>query len=242
MRYGVISDIHSNLEAMEAVMHAMSGKSIDAYLFLGDIVGYGADPRETIRAVRSLDPCMCVAGNHDRGATGLLDPENFNEYAKEAILWTRNTLKQGDIDYLNSLRLLHEEKDFTLVHGSLEEPAEFNYVLEKDDARLTIQRMQTRLCFVGHSHKAGTFYSDGVTVAYTADRKIKLEGRNKYVVNAGSVGQPRDGDARAAFIVYDTKEDTIEIHRIGYDIESAGRKILKAGLPEISALRLSQGV
>lgn len=242
MRYGLISDIHSNLEALQAVLDSISKDKISEYLCVGDIVGYGADPGPCIRVVKSLECKALIAGNHDWGVLGLLGLEWFNEYAKDAAVWTTSVLNQDELDYLKSFKLTYEAKKFTLVHGSLEIPEEFHYILNGEDAYFTMKLMKTPICFVGHSHVAGIFYSDNSKVRYTTEPRIKIDYHRKYVINIGSIGQPRDGNPRASYVIYDDEDDTIEIKRVAYDIKSAQEKILKAGLPNWLASRLARGM
>jgi len=241
MRYALISDIHSNLEALDAVVESIAKEKIGAYLCIGDIVGYGADPKEAIRIVQYLRPEALIAGNHDWGTAGRMDLEYFNEYAQAAILWTRGVLNHGEIDFLRNLRLTYEGKDFTLAHGSLESPEKFHYIINKGEAYETATLMETPVCFVGHSHIAGIFHSDGGAMEKLDGNRVKLEPRGKYVINIGSVGQPRDWDPRASYAIYDTDDSTVEIKRVSYDIERARDKILKAGLPSYLGYRLMEG-
>lgn len=241
MRYAVISDIHGNLEALKACLEAISKDGVDAYLCIGDIVGYGANPAECIAAVRALKPEILIAGNHEWGVSGLLDLEYFNEYARKAIVWTKNILSKDDICFLSSFELIHERKGFSAVHGSLSDPKKFNYILYPDDADETMRLMGSGVCFVGHSHKAGIFYYDEGAVKYVSRGALRITQRSKYVINAGSVGQPRDGDPRASYVIYDDENHIAEIKRIEYDIKAAQKKIMAAGLPESLALRLSKG-
>lgn len=241
MRYGIISDIHSNLEAFRAVLDALSKEKIDEYLFIGDLVGYGADPHACIKEMKALGPKELIAGNHDRGSLDLLDIGYFNEYAAEAVIWTKGVLGKEELDYLGSFRLIYESDKFTLVHGSLEKPEDFNYIMDEDEAYRTMKLMNTAICFVGHSHAAGIFHSAGGRAAFAAAPDIKIEQGNKYVVNVGSVGQPRDGDSRAAYAIYDEEASAVEIRRVAYDVKAAQRKILDAGLPGWLASRLAEG-
>ncbi len=241
MRYALISDIHSNLEALEAVADSVAKDRVDRYLCIGDIVGYAADPKEVIRFVQFLHPEAIVAGNHDWGVAGLMDMEYFNEDAVTAISWTKGMLNHGEIDYLGSLDLTYEGKGFTLVHGSLESPAEFHYILNAGDAYVTVTLMKTPVCFVGHSHCPGIFYSSDGKMEKLDGWKAKLAPDKKYVINIGSVGQPRDYDPRASYAVYDTEEGVVEIKRTSYDVDNAKGKILKAGLPSYLGYRLMEG-
>ena len=241
MRYGLISDIHGNLEALEAVLNVLGKERTDAYLCIGDIVGYGADPKECIKIVRALKPRMLIAGNHEWGLLGLLCLDFFNEYAAEAITWTRSALGVGELEYLRSFKLSSSDGEMTLVHGTLDEPAEFRYILDTSDADRTLRLLKTTLCFIGHSHVPGIFAFDGRISGRVRGSRVKMEPGKKYVVNIGSIGQPRDGDPRASFAVYDEEDKTVEIKRVSYNIEEAQAKILAAGLPEPLALRLAKG-
>ena len=240
MRYGIFSDVHSNLEALEAVLKAFSKEDVARYLSCGDVVGYGADPSKCIEIIEDL-PCTTVGGNHDWAVSDLFDPINLNEAAREAVLWTEAVLSWEEIGDLKSLELVCEKDDFTLVHGSLNSPADFNYIFSDKDASPTFGLMRTQVCFIGHSHVAGVFQLQDGAIHYRREHKIKLSDGRKYIVNVGSVGQPRDYDPRAAYAVYDDKEKTVEIKRVEYDVEKAKGKILKAGLPSILAYRLSAG-
>lgn len=239
MRYGVFADVHSNLEAWEVVARALSEEKIDRYICVGDIVGYGADPEECIKRVRALDPVV-VGGNHDWAAIGKTDITYFNPYAREAVLWTQEKLNKKDKDYLSSLGLIEEVEDFTVVHGTLDEPQEFKYIQDLDSAWSSFELLEKSILFVGHSHVPFILAKDG-EIEYISSREAKLESGKKYLINVGSVGQPRDGDPRACYVVYDTEAKMIEIKRLDYDIKGAQAKIMEAGLPRILAERLSVG-
>lgn len=241
MRYAILSDIHGNLEAFKAVLDALSEERIGAFLSVGDVVGYGADPKECIALLRSLEPEILIAGNHEWGVIGLKELEYFNELAQRAVLWTRNVLNKNDIEYLKSFSLVYEDGNITLVHGALNMPEEFYYIFDTDDADVTISKMRNPLCFVGHSHVPGIFVSNHNKVESLEAGKIHIDCERKYVINVGSVGQPRDGDPRASYAVYDNEEAALEIKRVEYDVETAQNKILQAGLPPRLARRLSEG-
>ena len=175
MRYAIISDIHSNLDALEQVMEDIKKQKVDRHLCLGDIIGYGAQPRECIQAVRDLD-CLTIAGNHDWAALGKTNIDYFNTYAKEATLWTREQLSQDDITYLDSLPLVeHLPENFTLVHGTLYNPELFDYIQTSYDAYLSLQALDGRVCFLGHSHVPITFFQ-GEMISYTLSQEIPLGG------------------------------------------------------------------
>jgi predicted phosphodiesterase len=240
MKYAIFSDIHGNLEALEAVLAAMEKEKPTEYYCVGDIVGYGANPKECIDKVRGLKPII-ICGNHDWASCGLTDVEYFNTFAKEAILWTGKALGEDDLAYLKSLKLTHQNTEVTLVHGTLDCPEEFSYIMDGYAARRTMVLMKTPVCFIGHSHVAGTFYENRGIVNYSSNARIQVRRGNKYIVNVGSVGQPRDGDPRASYCIYDEERQSIDIKRVAYDIERAQKKILEARLPKILAQRLGEG-
>ncbi|HAJ56948.1 MAG TPA: metallophosphoesterase [Candidatus Omnitrophica bacterium] len=240
MRYAVFSDVHSNLEAFEAVLNVINKSHIDRYVFLGDIVGYGADPCECINNLRKMSPLM-IAGNHDWGVVGMTNIDYFNNYARAGIVWTKDNILEADRLFLSGLKLVEETGYFCIVHGTLSHPEEFDYMTDANMAAKTFYLMEQRVCFVGHSHRPGIFIDDGEKVAYCVPEKIEIRQDRRYIVNDGSVGQPRDGDSRACFCIYDTLSSTIEFKRVEYDIARAKKKILDAGLPRILADRLTVG-
>jgi predicted phosphodiesterase len=242
VRYGIISDIHGNLEAFEAALAALSREKIDQYLCVGDIVGYGANPVECIVKTRALTPFI-VCGNHDIASSGLAGISAFNEAAKKAVVWTRNNLNRESVTFLKGLNFLYKNEHVILVHGTLEEPEAFHYMSDGYDADRTFRLMgNTRICFVGHSHVPGIFSRRAGKINYFCKEKTKLSKDEKLIVNVGSVGQPRDGDPRLSYAVYDTDRNLIELKRAAYDIKTAQEKIRKTGLPPFLADRLGEGV
>ena len=223
MRYGIFSDIHSNLEALETVLEALKKEKVDRYLCVGDIVGYAANPRECLKTIKDLD-CPIVCGNHDRAVSGMLDYSYFNDDAQAAIDWTKENLNEWEKDYLRGLPLVYEEGQITMVHGSLYRPEDFEYVLDKEAAARTIKLCKTKACFIGHTHIP-----------------FEYRGGAKFLVNDGSVGQPRDGDPRAAYCIYDSESGHNLVKRVEYDIKLTIDKIFAAGLPEMLARRLPKG-
>jgi len=240
MKYAVFSDMHGNLEAYQAVLSALEREDIHKYYCVGDIVGYGADPSVCIDITKRLNPVI-VCGNHDWAAAGLTSAENFNPYAKKAVLWTASVLTDEEKDNLRSLKLTYEDEDATLVHGTLMEPEDFGYVFDSETAYNMMNLMKTQVSFIGHSHSPVVFTLYKDKIEYTADPVFKVQEGRKYLVNVGSVGQPRDGDSRAAFCIWDRAARLIEIRRVEYDIGKAQKKILDAGLPGILAERLGEG-
>ena len=242
MRHAFFGDIHANLEALKAVLADMITQRIDDMYCLGDIVGYGANPSECIAIIRDL-ACPTVGGNHDAAAAGKLAVDQFNEYARAAIIWTRRHLSQEETDWLLALPLIRHFPDYSIVHSSLDDPGDFNYVDSVVEAAACFRKMQRPLCFIGHSHVPVVFFEDEPQALprYTLslDQTIQIEGR--MIVNPGSVGQPRDEDPRAAYCIYDSDEMQITFRRVGYDTAAAAGKVRAAGLPELLAFRLEIG-
>lgn len=242
MTYGLISDIHANLEALEAVLAELSG--VDAFLCLGDIVGYGPDPGPCLERVRRLPGLVCVAGNHDLVAVGRYDLNEFNPFAGEAIQWTRQQLSEEQHSYLSSLPLTAEAAGAVLVHGSL--PDEMAYITSAEDARQCFEAFAGPLCFIGHTHvaehyvlRSGTRFPEQLSL--WSGGVFALDPELRYIANPGAVGQPRDGNPAAGFGIYDTEAGTIEVRRVPYDIESVQGKMRAAGLPAYLSERLSAG-
>ena len=250
MRYAVLSDIHANLEALIAVMTALAPSRIDRYFCLGDVVGYGADPAACVERLQQCD-ALIVGGNHDLACIGKLELEWFNEAARAALLWTRDQLQFTDLDVLRRWPLKAAEGPCTLVHGTLRHPARFEYMVDVAQAVDTMQLCLTLMCLVGHTHIACVIEYDRVQrrlmrILTTSEELSEVAFQDdlaarRYVVNPGSVGQPRDGDPRAGYAVIDTDVKRISVHRVPYDVERAQRKIRDAGLPVFLADRLAAG-
>ncbi|HYC76800.1 MAG TPA: metallophosphoesterase family protein [Planctomycetota bacterium] len=240
MRYAILGDIHGNLEALEAALKSLRGLGIDRYLQVGDIVGYGADPGPCIQAMRDIG-AVAVAGNHDWAVVGKLDASFFNTYAREAVEWTRSILSVDDRRFLESLPLKRRlDDDVELVHATLDQPEVFDYIQSYYEAQRSVDLMSAGACFVGHSHIPIAFLRRR-TLTHTVATSFVVPADAKALVNVGSVGQPRDEDARCAFAVYDTTTRAYELHRAAYDVESAAAKIRRAGLPSALAERLRHG-
>lgn len=240
MRYGIVSDIHSNLEALEKVLDHFRTESIDSYVVLGDIVGYAANPNECVGVVRDLTDRV-IAGNHDYAAIGLTDISFFNPVAAEAAIWTGNVLTEENTDYLTDLPLSFAANDLLFVHSSPYNPHLWYYVLSLDDAKEGFSVFGEKVCFLGHTHQPITFTERAGRYGVIENPMFKIEHDKRYIVNVGSVGQPRDSDPRACCAIYDTGAQSVEIKRIEYDIGVAQQKIRQAGLPEFLAHRLELG-
>lgn len=241
MLYGIISDIHSNLEALKAVLDQL--RKADQLINLGDIVGYGPNPNECVEKVRELK-IPTVAGNHDKAVTGEMDITWFNPAAREAVFWTQRNIFQENLVYLKNLPLEGVEDGFQYVHGSLRSPLE-EYVTCLVDAIPTFERMTEDLCFLGHSHaplfiartKEGNY--DG-RVLKDGD-EILVDEYEKLIINVGGVGQPRDGDPRASYGTYNSKTKIFSLHRVEYDIKAVQEKMKAAKLPQSLIDRLQFG-
>ncbi len=243
MRYAVLSDTHGNLEALTAVLDRIAGMRADRILCLGDLVGYNANPNECVDIARS-EQMVCVMGNHDSAACGLTEPDAFNPWAKQAVLWTRQVLSQKNREYLRGLRRETGLGGLFLCHGAIHDTD--RYLLTLDDVRETIDLLSElpgspRICLHGHTHVMMAFRAhDGAVIREPAGDLLLKEGA-RYLINPGAVGQPRDGDPRAAFLLYDSTEKRFSFHRSEYDITSCQDKIIRAGLPPRLAERLASG-
>ncbi len=240
MKYIILSDIHSNLQALEAVVGSFPVGEGCRIISGGDVVGYGADPVRCVDAVQSLG-AKNVLGNHDAGVVGKADISFFNSYASAAVYWTMEHIDSAVRGYLEDLPYVLEEESFVVAHGTLHEPEEFIYMMTGADAMHTFEVLEKKICFVGHSHVPGVFRSKEGSISRVSGKRIALEEGAQYIVNAGSVGQPRDGDPRACYCIYDADEEYIEFRRVEYDINAAAKSIVKAGLPGPLAERLFVG-
>jgi diadenosine tetraphosphatase ApaH/serine/threonine PP2A family protein phosphatase len=240
VRYAVLSDIHGNLEALRAVL-ADAAERADAVLCLGDVVGYGADPGPCVELI--AERCQAVVcGNHEHGVTGLLDPDWFNSYARAALEWTRERLADDERAWLGALPLAREVDGATLVHASPVVPDEWDYLANEQDGYAAFAGFEGRLCFVGHSHVPAVWGTGSWGREFDGrPEALALAPGSRYIVNVGSVGQPRDRDPRAAYVVWDAERRRIAVRRVTYDVAAARRKIAAARLPRFLADRLASG-
>lgn len=240
----VLSDIHANLTAFETVLLLEAGH-FDQIWCLGDVIGYGPDPNECIELLGQHEH-VCVAGNHDLATLGRLDVEDFNTDARKATLWTRNALSPSSRSYLESLPATIQRDSITLVHGSPRQPA-WEYVLHSAIAAANFPLMSTEICFVGHTHSPVIFleqrfggHSSVESLVQPCEESFRLN-QGRLIVNPGSVGQPRDGDERASYILLDLAKQTILYRRVPYDISRTQARMHERGLPERLIARLSYG-
>lgn len=239
MRYLILSDIHGNLEGLEAVLADADGQ-YDEILNCGDAVGYGPDPNAVVAFCR--DRCaVSIRGNHDKASAGIGDPEWFNPVAQASIMWTTEKLTQQNLDWVRALPSgpVCVGGFFDLVHGS---PAdEDEYILDGESAMAAASCATSNLTFFGHTHIQGGWEIVRQSLRPVRNDRFSVERDLGYLVNPGSVGQPRDGDARAGYALYDPEERQVEYRRVSYDVQKTHRKILEAGLPEVLGLRLYRG-
>src|SRR6476659_4465491 len=239
MKYAIIADIHANLEAFNTVLADIKAQNCTHVACLGDVVGYNANPKECLDIVRGMN-IPVVKGNDDEYCSIENDLEGFNPHAAEAINWTRDQLTAEDRQWLRDLKYMRLVTSFTLVHATLDQPQRWGYVFDKLAAAASFTYQNTPICFFGHTHVPVAFVRDAMVRGGTYS-KFKVEPGKKYFVNVGAIGQPRDNNPKAAYVVYDMDEGTIELRRLDYDIAAAQKKILDAGLPPRLAERLAFG-
>jgi diadenosine tetraphosphatase ApaH/serine/threonine PP2A family protein phosphatase len=246
MRYLVLTDIHANLEAMEACLADATARGYDRTLVLGDLVGYCADPNAVIERVQALEPVALVRGNHDKVACGLEQPDGFNAVAKRAAHWTHDVLTPANREWLAALPRgpVVVDELVEICHGSpFDEDA---YIFDELDAVRALKKSERPLCLFGHTHWPILFeLADGRVDTIGSPESfpghVMLRPNSKYLVNPGSVGQPRDGDPRAAYGLVDTTANSVDLYRVDYPIETTQAKVIAVGLPEVLAQRLAVG-
>jgi diadenosine tetraphosphatase ApaH/serine/threonine PP2A family protein phosphatase len=244
MRTAVISDIHANLEALTAVRERIKEQNADEIVCAGDLVGYNANPNECLDMLRR-EKARCVLGNHDAVAAGLEEPEGFNSLARAAVLWTREQLTEQNKQFLLSLPREQRVRDFILFHGSIHDTD--RYILYRNDAVDNFQLLgelpgSPALGFFGHTHeRTALIEQHGIISTSLVIDELELLPDRRYLISPGSVGQPRDGDPRAAFLIYDDRDRKVAFHRVEYDIRTCQDKIIHAGLPPRLAERLEWG-
>jgi predicted phosphodiesterase len=239
MKFAIIADIHANLEAFQVVLDDAKKQNVTHYACLGDVVGYNANPKECLQIVREMN-IPCVKGNHDEYCSTDNQLEGFNPAAADAVQWTREQLSSEERQWLRDLKYTKTVAGFTLVHATLDAPQRWGYVFDKLAAAASFPYQSTPVCFFGHTHVPVAFMRDTVVRGGTYS-KFKVDPAKRYFVNVGAVGQPRDNNPKAAYVVYDLDAGTIELRRLDYDIPAAQKKIRDAGLPERLAERLEYG-
>ena len=244
MRTAFISDIHANVDALDVVLEDIKGQDVDRIVCLGDIVGYGPQPNECVQKVREV-ALHTVIGNHDHAALGRMDTLGFNEYARAAADWTAAALDEGSVKFLGDLPLTVVLDEMLLVHASPLDPERWTYVLSYQEAQRQFEAFTERLCFIGHSHLPVVIEKVGgeiVALEFPENIPLRLHKDRRYIVNVGSVGQPRDRDPRCGYAWYDDEMDAAMLRRLEYPVENVQKKILDAKLPPFLAQRLADGV
>jgi predicted phosphodiesterase len=242
MRYAIIADIHANLAAFTAVLKDIEDKGgVEEVWCLGDIVGYGPDPHECIELFQQYN-LVCIAGNHDRAAIGKAETSHFNQFALAALEWTAQQLTASDKEYLGSLPLTLEQEEFLLVHGSPTQPL-WEYVISSGIAERNFAFLQSQFCLVGHSHIPEAFKQadDGVKHIHFSEGIGVVLGKDSMIINPGSVGQSRDRDPRASYVIFDSEGYMLRPYRVAYDISATQDKMMRAGLPVHLVTRLESG-
>jgi predicted phosphodiesterase len=243
MKIAIISDIHANLEALEAVFADSALQKVDEVICLGDIVGYGANPNECIELVKKNCP-LRILGNHDAAAVGLLSTEHFNVHAKIAIDWTVENLSADSQSALRSFPLKKNRNEFTFVHATPYEPNMWYYITSLEEAAFNFQFFETKFCFVGHTHipiiivlenEKEVYVHQGTSITWTDMKQAR------FLINTGSVGQPRDRNPKSCYGILDTEEKTFQLRRIDYDIAKAQAKMRKIKMPDFLITRLKDG-
>ncbi|MBI5179611.1 MAG: metallophosphoesterase family protein [Nitrospinae bacterium] len=241
MRIAIYSDVHGNLEALEAVLKDIKREEVDKRFFLGDVVGYGPNPNECIELVKK-NADVILAGNHDWAAVGLTDSAYFNPYAKESLFWTMENITDANKEYLRTLKPASTVDNIQLCHSTPVEPQEWRYILTMQDAMDNYDGLEKPVCFIGHSHQPVIIeFADGSNIVPIRDIYKTLEPNRKYIVNVGSVGQSRDSNPESCYVVYDTKTNNIEYRRVEYDVAKVQKKMEKHKLPHYLIERLGVG-
>ena len=238
--FAVLGDIHANLDALNVVLDDCRSQGVTDFLCTGDVVGYNACPHECMDIIREIG-CPVVVGNHDFYVSSRQNLDDFNPAAAVVVQWTRVQLADEEVSWLRSLPFTHTQMGVTLVHSTMDNPENFGYVFDNLQAEANFLNQKTPVCFHGHTH-CPMIYEKSMNGVFRIDAQdFKLPIGRKYFINVGSVGQPRDGDPRATYVIYDPKERTVRYRRIEYDVEAAQERIRLAGLPERLAARLAVG-
>ncbi|HNY90464.1 MAG TPA: metallophosphoesterase family protein [bacterium] len=242
MRVGIFSDVHGNLEALEQVLRTLKAEHCDEIVFLGDAVGYGPQPDECVAAIAEV-ASLAILGNHDDAVLGRTNPFFFNDLALRAVLWTGRVITQETRAGLGRYELVGRRDGIFFVHATPVNPPAWEYLHDITDTERNFAAFTERICFIGHSHTPGGFASgaEGGFYPLPGHGRITLNPRNRYIINVGSVGQPRDGDPRACFALYDQQTGIVEFHRVEYDVQKTQQLMRTRRLPEMLALRLQFG-
>lgn len=241
MKIAIISDIHSNWEALEVVLNYIKALKCSSVICCGDIVGYGANPNECLSSLRQIRNLRIVLGNHDAGVLGKTPIKYFNEMAQEAIIWTKKELTKESFEWLNHLVIKDKLYPFHICHASPYSPGSWYYVFSLEEAKHQFRFFNEPICVIGHTHISFAVEKSDRNYRVINDDEFLIEEGKRYLINVGSVGQPRDGNSRATFGIYDQSKKTFKFVRLKYDVKTAASKIMTAGLPKALAERLFIG-
>ena len=239
MKIAIFSDIHANLEALEAVLADTKNQGCTDYVCLGDVVGYNADPVACLNIIRDMG-CPIVKGNHDFDSGNDTPLDQMNDLAANSLKWTRQQLSVDQRKWLSRLRMVRQVQDFTIVHSTLDQPTSWNYVTNRHDAMSNFSYQISPVCFYGHTHLPITYYKHE-QAGSLPPTTVPINDGVKYFINPGAVGQPRDGDWRASYCIYDLETKVVTFRRVAYDLVKAQNKIIMAGLHPFLAQRLANG-
>jgi diadenosine tetraphosphatase ApaH/serine/threonine PP2A family protein phosphatase len=241
MKVAFISDIHGNLEALESVLRDIEKEGVEKIHFLGDVVGYGCDPNECVKLVATHCEFKLL-GNHDFAAMGLESIENFNQVAQASMTWTIEKITKKSVTLLADFEMDADFLDYHLVHASPEEPEQWHYILNAAQATTQFEHFSQSICFIGHSHIPAIFIRDKEgNIMQMAKSSLECSPEKRYLINVGSVGQPRDNDPRACYVITDTDSNKINYRRVDYDVKTTQVKMKKAKLPDFLIERLAVG-
>jgi diadenosine tetraphosphatase ApaH/serine/threonine PP2A family protein phosphatase len=240
----LFSDVHGNEAAMRAVAADIEKRGVDRVCFLGDAVGYYPNPNECLSIIRDIAQ-ICIMGNHDYAALGILESKSFNSYAREAIEWTKDALKRKWVEFMSGFVMTSDEEDMFLVHATPMDPEAWNYIFSLADADLNFGYFDSPVCFVGHSHRPVVIAKRGDEACsvhqYDPAKTLALHAKSKYIINIGSVGQPRDGIPDACYCLYEPDARKAQLVRVPYDVSETQLRTINSGLPEYLADRLALG-
>ncbi|MEE9553175.1 MAG: metallophosphoesterase family protein [candidate division Zixibacteria bacterium] len=241
MRYGFFSDVHANLEALQACVLDFKTEKIDKLFFLGDAVGYGPSPDESVKLINDISVAKLM-GNHDYAALGLMETEYFNQYAAESVGWTKTSLSEKAIEIMSDFSLTHELDEILMVHSSPRDPEKWHYILDMEDAEKNFNYFTQKICLVGHTHRPYIVCKkDSGQATLSKETEEILNDDERYLINIGSLGQPRDGDPRCCYLIYDSDEYSVRFKRVEYDVKNTQEVMAKVGLPEYLIDRLAVG-
>jgi len=241
MKYGFFSDVHANLEALKACIIDFRSEKLDKVFFLGDAVGYGPFPDECVKLINEV-AAVKLMGNHDYAALGLMETDFFNQYAAESMGWTKNSISRKTVEIMANFELRYEIENVLLVHSSPKDPETWHYILDMDDAKESFDYFKHRMCLIGHTHRPFIVQLDGTGEAVLSRQSEEtLSDDKRYLVNIGSVGQPRDGDPRSCYLIYDTQTSIIRHKRVAYNVKATQKDMARVGLPEYLIERLAVG-